>query len=86
MPSCLDQAHRIHAIPMKKTDPALVGYLTLLDAPARSTVSGIRDRATLHLAFAGGTRVSELVGLRLHQIDRQTMANVHIRSHTRRRT
>jgi integrase/recombinase XerD len=76
VPSCLDQARRIHAIPMKKTDQALVGYLirdelqALLDAPDPSTVSGIRDRAMLHLAFAAGMRVSELVGLRLDQIDR----------------
>ncbi|MGY3411062.1 site-specific recombinase XerD [Bradyrhizobium sp. GM5.1] len=68
VPSCLDQSRRIHAIPMKKTDQALVGYLTrdelqaLLDAPDASTVSGIRDRAMLHLAFAAGMRVSELVG------------------------
>ena len=67
VPSCLDQSRRIHAIPMKKTDQALVGYLTrdelqaLLDAPDASTVSGIRDRAMLHLAFAAGMRVSELI-------------------------
>ena len=60
VPSCLDQSRRIHAIPMKKTDQALVGYLArdalqaLLDAPDPSTVSGIRDRAMLHLAFAAG--------------------------------
>jgi site-specific recombinase XerD len=84
VPSCLDQARRIHAIPMKKTDQALVGYLArdelqaLLDAPDASTVSGIRDRAMLHLAFAAGMRVSELVGLRLDQIDRQSLATVHI--------
>jgi integrase/recombinase XerD len=82
--SCLDQARRIHAIPMKKTDEALVGYLTrdelqaLLDAPGRSTVSGIRDRAMLHLAFAAGMRVSELVGLPLSQIDVQGASTVHI--------
>jgi integrase len=64
---CLDQARRIHALP--KTDQALVGYLArgelqaLLDAPDAITVSGIRDRAMLHLAFAAGMRVSELVGL-----------------------
>ena len=58
VPSCLDQARRIHAIPMKKTDEALVSYLTrdelqaLLDAPDSSTMSGMRDRAMLHLAFA----------------------------------
>src|SRR5215813_11489603 len=28
LPACLDQARRIHTIPMKKTDEALVGYLT----------------------------------------------------------
>jgi integrase/recombinase XerD len=84
VPSCLDQARRIHAIPMKKTDQALVGYLArdelqaLLDAPDASTVSGIRDRAMLHLAFAAGMRVSELVGLRFDQIDRQGLATVHI--------
>src|SRR3974390_2913564 len=83
LPSCLDQARRIHAIPMKKTDQALVGYLTrdelqaLLDAPDPKTVSGIRDRAMLHLAFAAGMRVSELVGLRLDQIER-SLSTVHI--------
>ena len=84
VPSCLDQARRIHAIPMKKTDQALVDYLArdelqaLLDAPETSTVSGIRDRAMLHLTFAAGMRVSELVGLRLDQIDRQGQSSVHI--------
>jgi site-specific recombinase XerD len=90
LPSSLDQARQIHSIPMKKTDQALVGYLTrdelqaLLDAPDPSTVSGIRDRAMLHLAFAAGMRVSELVGLRLDQIDRQTMSSVHILGKGRR--
>ena len=84
LPCCLDQSRRIHAIPMKKTDQALIGYLTrdelqaLLDAPDPSTLSGIRDRAMLHLTFAAGLRVSELVGLRLDQIDRQTMSGVRI--------
>lgn len=90
VPSCLDQSRRIHAIPMKKTDQALVGYLTrdelqaVLDAPNESTVLGIRDRAMLHLAFAAGMRVSELVGLRLDQIDRLTVASVHIMGKGRR--
>jgi site-specific recombinase XerD len=84
VPSCLNQARRIHAIPMKKTNEALVSYLTrdelqaLLDAPDTSTVSGIRDRAMLHLTFAAGLRVSELVGLRLDQIDHQGVSTVHI--------
>jgi site-specific recombinase XerD len=70
-------------------DQALVGYLTrdelqaLLDAPDLSTVPGIRDRAMLHLAFAAGMRVSELVGLRLDQIDR-SLSTVHIMGKGRR--
>src|SRR5260370_2027480 len=69
---------------MKQTDQALVGYLprdelqALIDAPDPSTLSGIRDRAMLHLAFAAGLRVSELVGLRVDQIDRQTMSSLHV--------
>lgn len=84
LPSCLDQARRIHAIPMKKTDQALISYLTrdelqaLLDAPDLRTASGVRDRAMLHLAFAAGLRVSELVSLRLDQIDSQSLSTVHI--------
>ena len=41
--SCLDQARRIHAIPQKRTDEALVDYLTMpemqsiLDAPDSTT-------------------------------------------------
>jgi integrase/recombinase XerD len=90
LPSCLDQSRRIHAIPMKRTDQALIGYLTreelqaLLNAPDASTMSGIRDRAMLHLAFAAGLRVSELVGLRLDQIDRQTLSSVHVMGKGRR--
>jgi integrase/recombinase XerD len=90
VPSCLDQSRRIHAIPLKKTDQSLVSYLTrnelqaLLDAPDTSIVSGIRDRAMLHLTFAAGMRVSELVGLQLGQIDRQSMSSVHIMGKGRR--
>ncbi|MEJ2228902.1 MAG: site-specific integrase, partial [Alphaproteobacteria bacterium] len=90
VPSCLDQSRRIHAIPMKKTDQALVAYLTreelqaLLNAPDTSTFSGIRDRAMLHLTFAAGLRVSELVSVRLDQIDQQTLTSIHILGKGRR--
>src|SRR5579863_1844667 len=90
LPSSLDQASRIHAIPMKKTDEALVGYLTrdelqaLLDAPDPRMVAGTRDRAMLYLAFAAGLRVSELVSLRLDQLDRPTLSTIHVLGKGRR--
>ncbi|MBI4705333.1 MAG: site-specific tyrosine recombinase XerD [Deltaproteobacteria bacterium] len=43
--------------------------LALLDAPDAGTRRGRRDRAMLHLLYAAGLRVSELVGLRLGDID-----------------
>lgn len=70
VPSAIDQIRRILAIPAKKTDTRLVRHLTgqemqaILDAPDPTTRDGIRDRAMLHLCFAGGLRVSELIGLR----------------------
>ncbi|MCA9645958.1 MAG: tyrosine recombinase XerD [Polyangiaceae bacterium] len=45
--------------------------LELLDAPDGSTPSGLRDRAMLALAYAAGLRVSELVSLRLGDLDLQ---------------
>lgn len=45
--------------------------LLLLDAPAASTARGRRDRAMLHVMYAAGLRVSELVGLKLADVDRK---------------
>jgi site-specific recombinase XerD len=69
VPSALDVVHRILAIPAHKKAITLVQHLrqeeyqALLDAPSPSTRLGVRDRAMLHLALAGGLRASELVGL-----------------------
>jgi integrase/recombinase XerD len=41
----------------------------LIDAIDTSTVRGLRDRAMLEIAYGCGLRVSELVGLKLHQVD-----------------
>jgi integrase/recombinase XerD len=41
----------------------------LLDAIDRSTVRGLRDRAMLEMAYGCGLRVSELVSLKLQQVN-----------------
>jgi integrase/recombinase XerD len=42
---------------------------TFLMAPDTSTETGLRDRAVLELMYACGLRVSEVVGLKLHEVD-----------------
>jgi integrase/recombinase XerD len=84
VPSALEQVRQIHAIPIKRHDQALVQYLTMgevraiLDAPNLSTRLGIRDRATLHLCFACGLRVSELVGLSLAQVSLHRAPSIRV--------
>jgi site-specific recombinase XerD len=74
VPSALEQVMQIRAIPTKRHEQALVRHLTMgevraiLDAPDLTTRLGIRDRAMLHLCFACGLRVSELVRLPLAHV------------------
>jgi integrase/recombinase XerD len=84
VPSFLAQAQQIHAIPVKRQTQALVRHLTMeeiraiLNTPDPTTRLGIRDRAMLHLCFAGGLRVSELVGLPLEHLSLQPTPSVRI--------
>ena len=84
VPSALEQARQIHAIPGKRHDQKLVRHLTMeeiraiLDAPDLTTRLGIRDRAMLHLCFAGGLRVSELVGLPLENLSLQRAPSIRV--------
>lgn len=41
----------------------------ILDKPDRTTVRGIRDRAMLQLMYASGARVSELISIKLRDMD-----------------
>lgn len=76
---------RVLAIPPKRTDKAVVTYLTedeaaaLLDAPDRATRIGRRDHALLLLALETGLRVSELTGLTCADI--RLGAGAHVRCH-----
>jgi site-specific recombinase XerD len=84
VPSALAQARQIHAIPGKRYDQGLVRHLTMeevraiLNAPNVTTRLGIRDRAMLHLCFAGGLRVSELVGLPLENLSLQQPPSIRV--------
>ena len=90
VPAALEQIRCVYAIPFKKTDSRLVAYLTrdevqtLLDAPDPKTREGLRDRAMLHVAFAAGLRVSELVGLRLEDVTLRPDASIFVRGKGRR--
>jgi site-specific recombinase XerD len=90
VPSALAQARQIHAIPGKRHDQGLLRHLTLdevralINAPDVTTRLGIRDRAMLHLCFAGGLRVSELVGLPLVNLSLQQMPSIRVLGKGRR--
>mgnify|MGYP001573232361 CR=1 FL=1 len=90
VPTALEQIRRILAIPAKKSDTRLVRHLTveemqaILNAPEPTNRDGIRDRAMLHLCFAGGLRVSELVGLRIDDLNLQPLASILVHGKGRR--
>ena len=90
VPPALEQMRRILAIPMKKTDSRLVRHLSteevqaLLDAPIPTDWAGIRERAMLHLCFAGGLRVSELTSLRLEDLSLHPGASILVHGKGRR--
>jgi len=90
VPSTLVQIGQIDAIPVKRHEQKLVRHLTMeeiraiLNAPDLTTRSGLRDRAMLHLCFAGGLRVSELVGVLLENVALGRTPSVMVRGKGRR--
>jgi integrase/recombinase XerD len=84
VPSALEQIGRVHAIPTKRHDQKLIRHLAMeeiraiLNAPDLATRSGIRDRAMIHLCFAGGLRVSELVGVRTENLSLRQGASLTV--------
>jgi integrase/recombinase XerD len=73
-PESIAIATRVLAIPLKREDTKLVGYLTreemeaLLAASNRSHWVGRRDHALLLTMYNSGARVSELTALRREQV------------------
>lgn len=84
LPSSLEQVRQIHGIVGKRHDQPLIRHLTMdeirpiLNAPDITTRLGIRDRAMLHVCFAGALRVSELVELPLANVSLQRMVSISV--------
>ena len=61
-----------------KIEKKMPGILTveevdlLLNQPKENTAKGVRDKAMLELLYATGIRVSELIGLKLENINLKT--------------
>ncbi len=68
-PTALSTIQSVLAIPMKRFEKPLVGYLSreeiqaLIDAPDLSTWCGQRDRVMLATLYNTGARVSELIAM-----------------------
>ena len=90
VPSCLDLALQVHAIPQKRADKPLIDWLdrsemqAILDAPDTTTVAGLRDRGMLHLCYAAGLRVSELTELTLDSLSGPQLETIRILGKGRR--
>ncbi len=90
VPSALQQTRQIQAIPTKRHDQCLVHHLgmnqirAILDSPNQAIRLGIRDRAMLHLCFACGLRVSELVTLALENVSLRHPVSIQIRGKGRK--
>jgi len=84
-PESIAIATRVLAIPRKREDTKLIGYLTreemdaLLAAPDRSHWVGRRDHALLLTMYNSGARVSEVTSLRREQVcfDATTFLQLH---------
>jgi integrase/recombinase XerD len=84
-PAALPIAQRVLAIPAKRFDQPVLGYLTreevaaILAAPDRDTWSGHRDAVLLATTYNTGARVSEITGLRVRDVllDRQAAVHLH---------
>jgi len=83
-PERVDLVMRILAIPVKRQDTKLIGYLTreeieaILTAPDRSTWVGRRDHALLLTMYNSGARVSEMTALRCAQVAVGVSIFVHL--------
>jgi len=84
-PAALPVAQRVLAIPPKRVDQPVLGYLSrdeidaVLAAPDRSTWSGQRDAVLFAVLYNTGARVSEAIAIRVADVllDRAAALRIH---------
>jgi integrase/recombinase XerD len=78
------------AVPMKKFDRPMLGFLTrpemqaVLDAPDALSWAGRRDRAFFSVLYNTGARVSEAIGLRVGDVVTEASPTAHLRGKGRK--
>ena len=89
-PSALAVTQSVLAIPMKRFEQPLIGYLSrehieaILAAPDPNTWTGQRDRVMLATLYNTGARVSELTGMLVADLTLEPTASVRIRGKGRK--
>jgi len=89
-PSLLATTQPVLAIPLKRFERSLIGFLSreqieaILVAPNADTWSGRRDRVMLATLYNTGARVSELTGMRIADLLLAPVASVRIRGKGRK--
>jgi site-specific recombinase XerD len=89
-PTALPSLQRVLAIPMKRFDKPLLGFLSkdeiqaILNAPPPDRWSGQRDRIMLATLYNTGARVSELTGLQVGDVVLDGSACVRLRGKGRK--
>lgn len=81
---------RALAIPFKRFDRPMVGYLSraeigaIIEAPDRASWAGQRDRAFFSMMYNTGARVSEMIGIRCRDVVLEGQPAVHLRGKGRK--
>jgi site-specific recombinase XerD len=83
-PSALAIVQAVLAIPMKRFEQPLIGFLSrehieaILAAPDQNTWAGQRDRVMFATLYNTGARVSELIGIQIGDLMLDPSASVHL--------
>jgi integrase/recombinase XerD len=82
--SALGVIEQALAVPMKRFDRPMLGFLTrqemqaILDAPDMGTWAGQRDHALFTMLYNTGARISEIIDLRVKNLILDTSPSIHL--------